>query len=80
MVPNHEQPGIRIYAPTWYGAPPPEADYVCRCGRSETAFGQAACRSLIDRFHTDHDAHMAMSYTELHAMNLAARSPLAKAA
>lgn len=80
MMPTHERPGIRIYASTWRGAPPPEADYVCKCGRSDTAIGHAACLALIQRFHSDHDAHMAMTYTELHAMNLAHRPPAAKAA
>ena len=80
MMPSHDRPGIRVYAPTWRGAPPPEADYVCRCGGSDTAIGQAACLALIGRFHADHDAHMAMSYVELHAMNLAGRPPLTRAA
>jgi hypothetical protein len=80
MMPSAERPGIRIYAPTWRGAPAPEADYVCKCGRSETAFGYAACKALIDRFHTDHDAHMAASYVDIHAMNLASRRPLTRAA
>jgi hypothetical protein len=73
MMPSPERPGIRIYAPTWRGAPAPEADYVCKCGRSETAIGQAACLELIKRFHADHDAHMAASYAEIHAMNLTGR-------
>ena len=81
MMPTHQRPGIRIYAPTWQGAPPPEADYVCKCGRSETAFGRAACMSLINRFHADHDAHMDATYAELHAMNLATHPrPVADAA
>ena len=80
MMPSAERPGIRIYAPTWRGAPAPEADYVCKCGRSETAIGYAACLELIKRFHTDHDAHMDASYADIHAMNLTPRLLHVKAA
>ncbi|MHA6762023.1 hypothetical protein [Streptacidiphilus sp. PAMC 29251] len=80
MMPSLQWPGIRIYAPTWREAPPPEADYVCKCGRSETAKGQAACLALIQRFHTDHDAHMNSTYAEIHALHMAARPPLTRAA
>jgi hypothetical protein len=53
---------------------------VCKCGYSETAIGYATCKALIDRFHADHDAHMAASYADIHAMNLTARRPLTRAA
>jgi hypothetical protein len=73
MMPSADRPGIRIYAPSWRGAPEPETDFVCKCGVSETAIGQAACLALIERFHTGHDAHMTASYTEIHAAHMARR-------